>query len=346
VTAARRAPFRLGHTRFMSHSDELRLMTKVARMYYDQGIRQQEITERLNIHQSTISRLLKKARATNIVRISVTIPAGIFSDLEEGLESRYHLKQAVVVDTTEEEERAARDLGAAAAFLVESSIKPGMIIGISSWSRALVAMVDCLRPSSIGRDGQVVQILGGIGHTVPHYHATQLAHDFATRIGASAVLLQAPGIVGSADARRILARDPAVQQASNLFSKVDIALVGIGAIEPSKLLASSGNVFSLLERKQLAAAGAVGDICMRYFDAHGRLIASPLMDRVIGMNLNLLKKAPRIVGIAGGSRKTAAIRAALEGGWINTLSTDRETAHKLLDQAVSTRSEQVRRSAL
>ena len=40
----------------------MRLMAKVARMYYGLGIRQQEITERLKIHQSTISRLLKRAR--------------------------------------------------------------------------------------------------------------------------------------------------------------------------------------------------------------------------------------------------------------------------------------------
>ncbi len=314
----------------MSHSDELRLMTKVARMYYDQGIRQQAITERLNLHQSTISRLLKKARESNIVRISVTIPPGIFSDLEEGLESRFHLKEAVVVDTTEQEDRLARDLGAAAAFMVEGSIKPGMIIGISSWSRALVAMVDSLRPSDFGRNGKVVQILGGIGHSVPQYHATQLAHDFATRIGAATILLQAPGIVGSAEARRILSLDPAVQQAASLFSKVDVALVGIGSIEPSQLLASSGNVFSLPERTRLAAAGAVGDICMRFFNAQGALIESPLMDRVIGIEPEVLRKASRVVGIAGGARKLEAIRAALLGGWINVLITDRTTAEQLL----------------
>jgi predicted XRE-type DNA-binding protein len=50
----------------MSRLDEIRLMAKVARMCYDQGIRQQEITERLNIHQSKISRMLRRAREANI----------------------------------------------------------------------------------------------------------------------------------------------------------------------------------------------------------------------------------------------------------------------------------------
>ena len=40
----------------MARLDELRLMAKVARLYHGAGLRQTEITERLNIHQSTVSR--------------------------------------------------------------------------------------------------------------------------------------------------------------------------------------------------------------------------------------------------------------------------------------------------
>src|SRR5437764_14720742 len=104
----------------MSRLDELRLMAKVARMYYDQGIRQQEITERLNIHQSKISRMLKRAREAKIDRISVATPAGFFPELEDTLESRFQLKEAVVVDSDGDEERVVRDLCAAAAFYLEN----------------------------------------------------------------------------------------------------------------------------------------------------------------------------------------------------------------------------------
>src|ERR1700674_4420453 len=133
-----------GENRSMSRLDEIRLMAKVARMYYDQGIRQHEITERLNIHQSKISRMLKRAREANIVRISVATPAGFFPELEDTLESRFQLKEAVVVDSDGDEERVVRDLGAAAAFYLENAIRPEMIIGISSWSRSLFSMVDTL----------------------------------------------------------------------------------------------------------------------------------------------------------------------------------------------------------
>ena len=58
----------------MPRQDELRLLAKVARMYYMQNLRQQEITDRLQIHQSTVSRLLKRARDMNIIRFSVATP--------------------------------------------------------------------------------------------------------------------------------------------------------------------------------------------------------------------------------------------------------------------------------
>ena len=315
----------------MSRADEMRLMTKIARMYYDQGIRQQEITGRLNIHQSTVSRLLKRARDINIVRISVAIPPGIFSETEEALEAKFGLREAIVVDAPDrDEERAVRDLGAAAAFFVESSVKPGMVIGISSWSRSLLAMVDSLHQCDCGRGGTVVQILGGIGSPDTQFQATQLAQDLALRIGATAVFLQAPGLVGSAAAGKVLNADPAVQRATKLFPRLDVALVGIGAVEPSKLLASSGNVFSPAERKELMNLGAVGDICLRYFNERGETVTSPLMDRVVGIGLDALAKAKRVVGIACGVRKVPAIYAALKGKRINVLITDRATADRVL----------------
>jgi DNA-binding transcriptional regulator LsrR (DeoR family) len=315
----------------MSRSDEMRLMAKVARMYYDQGIRQQEITERLNIHQSKISRMLKRARETNIVRISVTTPAGVFSELEDALESRFQLKEAVVIDSDGGEARIVRDLGSAAAFYLETTLKPKMVIGISSWSRSLFAMVEMLHPTGNGNGGKVVQILGGVGSASTQYQATVLAQRLACLIGATPVLLQAPGVVGSAQAKAILVRDPAVEEAAKLFRALDVALVGIGSMEPSSLLASSGNIFSAQERDELQRRGAIGDICFQFIDKDGVPVESPLMQRVIGIDLVTLKRTPRVVGIAGGVDKVKVILASLKGKWIDVLITDRRTAERLID---------------
>jgi len=319
----------------MSRQDEMRLMAKVARMYYGLGIRQQEITTRLNIHQSTISRLLKRAREANIVRISVSMPSGIFPELEEGLEEKYGLSEAIVVDCLPDEQQMVKDLGNAAAFYLETTIKEGEVLGISSWSRNLLAMVDSLHPTQRGNGGKVIQILGGMGSPGAQGHATSLTQRLAYLLGAAAVLLPAPGVVGSPEAKKVLEKDEYVRQVLDLFPKIDTALVGIGSLQPSKLLASSGNRFSQNEIRQLHAIGAVGDICLRFFDAEGHLVSTPLHNRVIGIELQALKSAKRVVGVAGGPRKEDAIRAALRGKWINVLITDKKTAENLLKETDS-----------
>jgi DNA-binding transcriptional regulator LsrR (DeoR family) len=80
----------------------------------------------------------------------------------------------------------------------------------------------------------------------------------------------------------------------------------------------------------LSERGAVGDICLRFFDANGVPVLTPLNERVIAIALADLKRVDRVVGIAGGRRKFAAIRGALRGRRINVLITDRGTAERLV----------------
>lgn len=315
----------------MAQNDKIRLMTKVARMYYTQAIRQAEITERLNIHQSTVSRLLKKAYEEGIVRISVTVPSGIHAELEEKLEARFGLREAVVVDSvTNDENQIVRDLGGAGAYFLEMAIKPGETIGISSWSASLLEMINAMRPIKTGAENRVVQILGGLGNPAAQMHATHLTQRLAYLIGGTAVLLPVPGVTTSVEAKKVLLKENYVRAATELFDSMDMVLVGIGAVEPSRLLASSGNVFSEHELKQLRAQGAVGDICLQFFDAAGMPVRTELAERVIGMSLAQIKKTKRVIALAGGRRKVAAIVGALNGRWIDVLITDRWTAQSIL----------------
>jgi DNA-binding transcriptional regulator LsrR (DeoR family) len=305
-------------------------MAKVARLYYERKARQAEIAAQLDLSQATVSRLLKRAEEEQIVRITVSVPHGAFTELEEALEQRYGLKEAIVVEGGADEDEIVRDLGAAAAAYVETTLKSGEVIGISSWSSTLVAMVDAMHPLPRSVSTKVVQILGGVGDPNAENHATHLTRRMASLTHGEATFLPTPGITGSAEMARIYLEDPFVRPALAQFELVTLALVGIGTVEPSKLLTSSGNIFNGDELDLLRRQGSVGDICLRFFDQDGAPVITPLNDRVIGMRLEQLQRAPRSVGIAGGPRKLAALRGALGGRWINVLITDRATAERLL----------------
>jgi DNA-binding transcriptional regulator LsrR (DeoR family) len=314
----------------MAHIEELRLMAKVASLYYTRKLRQVDIAAQLDLSQATVSRLLKRAQEEGIVRISVSTPMGSYPDLENALAERYGLKEVILVEAGVDDNQLLRNLGAAGAFYLETTVRNDEYIGISSWSETLLATANAMQPLNRSISARVIQILGGIGNPTAETHAAQLTRRLANLVHGEATILSAPGVVGSRETRDILLADPFVSEAITLFDRVTLALVGVGALEPSRLLASSGNVFSQRELETLREQGAVGDVCLRFFDEEGQQVNTPLNDRVIGMSLEQLKHVARPVGIAGGKRKFAAIRGALKGGVIHVLITDHLTAEQLL----------------
>ena len=309
-------------------SEDTRLMTKIARMYHEQGVRQPEIAKRLNISQPRVSRLLKKAVATGIVRTTVVAPRGVFAEVEDEIEQQYGLLEVVVADTGEEDDEfvIAPALGAAAAFYLETTLAGGERIGVSSWSSTLLATVDSMRPRTSHECESVVQVLGGLGQPSAQARATHLVGRLVQVTGANATYLPAPGLVTSDATRRALLEEDSIAQAIGAFPDLTVLLAGIGSLLPSALLRASGNAVSSEDEDLLRRAGAVGDVCMRYFDSEGRPVPSHLDDRILGIDGASLLRIPRRIGVAGGRRKHEAIRAALLGGWINTLVTDSATA--------------------
>ena len=85
------------------------------------------------------------------------------------------------------------------------------------------------------------------------------------------------------------------------------------------------------ELDELVRLGAVGDICLRYFDIDGKPIASDVDERVMGISLDDLKQVERVVGVTGGPNKYRAIHAALAGKLVNVIITDHVSAQNVLN---------------
>jgi DNA-binding transcriptional regulator LsrR (DeoR family) len=311
--------------------DELRLLAKVARMYHEKGIRQPQIAAELNLSQARVSRMLKQAVEVGIVHTVVTMPSGVHSDLEDELQSRYKLRDAVVVDTLGVGDDVLPALGSGAAAYLDMTLTGGHVVGISSWSETLISAVDRMPRKSVPVVDKVVQIVGGLGDAAVQMQATRLTARFAELTGGMPVYLPAPGLVGTPAVRRAMMNDVSVRDVLGTWGQLTDALVGIGSLEPSPLLQRSGNAVAEADQDELRRLGAVGDVCFRFFDEEGRLVRSTFDQRVIGVTAKELLAVPRRIGVAGGDRKYSAIRAALLGGWVNILITDLAMAQRLLD---------------
>ena len=317
----------------MARVNELRLIARIAQMYHIDGHRQADIAKHLHISQATVSRMLKKAQEEGIIRTTIVSPSGTFTELETILRSRYGVQEVIVVETSEDSPaQIMARIGEAAAHLIETTLQSGEIIGVASWSETILKMVENIHPMRQGQAKFVVQTLGGMGDPTVQTHATQLTSRLARLTGAEPRLLSAPGVAQSREAKLVLLSDTYIRETMDLFGKITLAIVGIGAVEPSSMLARSGNVFSPKELTELTEAGAVGDMSLRFFDEDGKIVKTPLDDRVIGMPLEDLAQVRRVVALAGGSAKTEAIIGALKSGFIGTLITDNFTAQRLADR--------------
>lgn len=309
---------------------DLRLLSKVSRLYHEQQLTEQQIADRLHLSRSRVSRLLKQARAEGIVRVAVYSPPGVYPDLENRLEAAFELQEAVVVDVSEPgvQEIVSREIGTAAARYLQQTLSNGDVIGVC-WGNTLRAMVAALQPLET-RDVHVVQIIGGLGSPTAEAHATDLCRRMAAALGCRLTLLPAPGILASRQARDAVLTDGNIEAALKLIPELTVAFVGIGVPAPGSLVMRDGSIINRDELVALLTQGAVGDIALRFFDALGRPVRSELDERVIGISLEELKRVPRVVGVAGGPEKDAAICGAMRGGYIDVLVTDQGTATRLL----------------
>lgn len=315
----------------MSDVDQFRLMVKAARLYHTHGMRQTEIADRLKISQSRVSRLLTQAEDASIVRTVVSVPPHINADLEESIERRYPISEVHVVDTVSDQAgELGRDLAYAMAGLLTEVTFDAPTIGFVSWSQTLRLMVDDLQPLR-PKAKHVVELLGDLGPPLIQHEAARSTQRLAALTSSEPVFLRTPGVVPSAEVRDLLlARDSHAREALRMLDSIDLAFVGIGACEVDPALRSGDNFFTDEQFEQMRERGAVGEVCLHFIDAEGQPVPNDLDDLVVGVTREQLRAARRKWAVAGGVRKHAAIKAALTGGWVDTLVTDSATAEFLL----------------
>ncbi len=309
---------------------QMRLITRVARLHHMQGLRQAEIAETLQISQASVSRFLALAEEHGIVRTIVVPPEGFYPELEEGLAAAYGLQAVYVVDITARESGVELILGAAAARHLSAELEGGPVLGLTSWSTTLREMARHMEPRAGSGIRRVVELLGDLGSPRLQHEATLATQQVARAFDAEPVYLRTPGVMPSAELRSVALADVHVQSALKLMDNVDVAFVGIGPADFHGALEAGDNFFTEQQLAELRALGAVGQLHQRFINAAGEAVSTSLDEHVVGITLAQLRKVRRKIAVAGGLAKHEAVAAALNGKWIDVLVTDINTAHYLM----------------
>ena len=315
----------------MNSNMEFELLLQVARLYYEDDQNQDQIAETLGISRSKISRLLTEARREGIVQITIVDPLSSHTQLEQALAKNFGLNQAIVVaGVMPSEEMRRKRIGQAAARYLETTLVEGDRIGIAS-GRTLYALATALS----GRrrlQVDVIPLIGGLGRVPACFQSNELARMVAETLGGAWRVLYVPAVLENRAARQSMFTHDHVQEIMDSWKDLTVAIIGIAnPLSPSGTQTLFANFLDQATQKRLLEQGATGGICVRYIDAQGGQ-CHELSDRVIGIDLDQLRRVPRVIGVAGGLEKVEAILATLRGQYVNALITDEETARALLEE--------------
>jgi deoxyribonucleoside regulator len=178
----------------------------------------------------------------------------------------------------------------------------------------------------------VLPLMGNIGPTASDIDAVDLSRRVARRFGGACYTLNAPAIAQDRAARDHFLAHEHIRTVRELFTSLNVALVGVGSLDESAFI--ERGILSSAELAALRGAGAVGEICGRFFDPTGRECRSSYRERVIGIELETLRRGGErggdVIAVTNGRGRAPALRAALAGGLVNGLVIDDDGARELL----------------
>lgn len=295
---------------------DLATLVRVSRLYYELGETQEAIANLIGVTRPQVSRLLKEARAQGVVEIRIVDRAESASPAGEELRERFGLRAvhlAPAIDGPAELTR--RRVGRLAGQVLRGAVRDGMVVGVGDGA-AMSSTADELEAGA-QVDVTVIPLCGGFWRPTV---GTEPARRIADGLGATAYALHAPGILDDATIRDALLAHPGVRSVTDLWRRLDVAILGIGG--PSWTEASIGGPAVA----ELRAAAAVGEVLIAPFDIDGRLVGESLRTRTIAFDARRLRDVGMSIGVAAGPAKVAPILGALRGGFVNVLVTDVTTA--------------------
>lgn len=297
-------------------------------MYYVEGLSQEEISKRMSISRSSVSRMLKMCMDEKIVEIRINTTNSIGMYLRNSIKQKFDLKEVIVVPAGFNPEETIINIGNVAAEYLESLLNDGMSLGVS-WGTTIYYAVKAFNPTK-NIKADVVQLIGGTNSRDIKTDGLELTTNIAAKLSGNCYVFHAPLLVQNKLLRDMLLQEPDIAKHFERFGKTDVALVGIGSSSAGADALSRAGYITPEQSEKLRSMGVVGNVCGNHIDIQGNLCDVDLNERTIGISLNELKKIPHVIGIAAGPEKVKPILASLRGRIIKSLITDEVTAATLL----------------
>lgn len=309
--------------------DHRAFLAEVATLYYVDKLNQEQIARQFGRSIAMVSRLLAEAHEAGIVEVRVNHPVPTVPELQAALVQRFGLRTARVLHTAgQPPDRVLARLGELAAIYLKTILTDNTILSVG-WGTTLVELARATTPGS-ARGIQVVQSMGSLGSRLPAIDNHLITRLLAEQLDGTPHYLHAPMIVDSEAVRDVLIAEPQIAQVVALNRRADVILYGLGVPNPEQSGLLRAGYLDAATLETIRQSGAVGDICVTYFDLQGHIIDLTISKRVIGIRLQETDKIGTRIVVAGGPHKTHSMLGALRTGFVDVVITDEDTARAVL----------------
>jgi DNA-binding transcriptional regulator LsrR (DeoR family) len=302
-------------------------MALIAKMYYVDKVKQNEIAKFFNISSMMVSRILKEAEMAGIVTFHVKMPWQVDIELGSRIIKKYGLHDCYALDIPEDEELSFR-LGACLAdFFIQILPRKNAIVGLS-WGNTISKFVDAL-PYMKVQNCSIVQLSGAFASPNSKITPIDIMNIATKKLDSKLYILNAPLYVSSKKMRDKLLDDPVNKEIMEMVKKSDINIIGLSDLGQKASTYKTG-VINREDLSELTALHSIGDVAGTFLDSDGKPLQWTKSNLNTGVTLQRISIAKHVICVAGEMRKLNVLRKACGRGYFNILFTTRAMAEALL----------------
>lgn len=309
----------------MNISDKkIERIIQAAKMYYNENLTQNEISDRLKISRPMVSVLLNEARSLGIVTITVNDVSNTRQLHENRIKELYSLKDVVVVKDGKTDEETDINIAKKALSYCFDKANDNISVGVG-WGSMIGKMIDCAQQQEplIHLKGKIFPLIGGIGAAYRSYHTNEIIRVLSYYTGLEAKYCYLPAFFNSPEEKKIAENLETYREFKSNCSVMDKAIISISNYPSYPDLGVVYRYEELLSKHK-----AVGRLLAHYYDNNGQIIM-PKVDNVLQVSIGELKKASDVIAVGSSLLKPESLAGALGVGVIKSLIICESLAQKI-----------------
>jgi deoxyribonucleoside regulator len=296
-------------------------LVKVAKLYYEQDLTQQEIAGKMQLSRPQISKMLTKAKKLGIVHISIndSLMNKDYHLLLQQLCRNYKLIGGAIIPDREDVHAMVAD--AAEYWGMETQYERQIGIG---WGYLIGELVDKLELEHLKKlEGEVYPLIGEIAIPNRGYRINELTLQLAAALGRQPFTLKVDAFVTSLEEKQQLEQQAVFRQLSGKWQNLDISLLALQNYPSVPDEATEMRFGSVLRTQR-----AVGSFLSYFYNVNGDILSGE-NDFAIRASLADLRHSRKVYGVGLVASRDCILGALRTGIFTHIILTERQAREVL-----------------